>query len=365
MTTSPVKLGVIGLSAGGSWASRAHLPYFQKTTNYEIVALQNSSRESAEKAADKYGLTTAACYGNFNDLVDDPNVDTVAVIVKVTEHYAIIEAALRAKKDVFTEWPVARNLKEAEQLTALATQAGVRTLVGLQGRQDPAVRMAKQMVEAGNLGEILGTTMIGYGFSLASTLPAERDYMLPIENGINLLTIAVGHSMDALCYVLGELKDLQASLGNMRPKMPLTDKDGNVVAVSEKTSHDFVSVTGHLQRGGGVATIAYQSGMCQTGRGFTWEINGTNGTLLLEADNGFVQIAHPTIKYVKAEKDAKLENIEIPIANELAVNVSNTWDAWTGNGDGCVVTLQDALVRHRMIDAIYRSNEQGTRETYI
>lgn len=77
-------------------------------------------------------------------------------------HYDLIRPALEAGKDVFSEWPLARNLKEAEELTALAKEKGVRTMVGLQARQNPSILKAKEIVASGKLGKILGTTMFGH-----------------------------------------------------------------------------------------------------------------------------------------------------------------------------------------------------------
>ena len=78
------------------------------------------------------------------------------------QHYDLIRPALEAGKDVFCEWPLARNDKEAEELTALAKEKGVRTMVGLQARQNPSILKAKELVESGKLGKILGTTMFGH-----------------------------------------------------------------------------------------------------------------------------------------------------------------------------------------------------------
>lgn len=82
--------------------------------------------------------------------------------MNVPEHYALIRPALEAGKDVFCEWPLARNAEEAEELTALAKEKGIRTMVGLQARQNPSILKAKEIVESGKLGKILGTTMFGH-----------------------------------------------------------------------------------------------------------------------------------------------------------------------------------------------------------
>ncbi len=89
----------------------------------------------------------------------DPNVDIVVVSVKTPEHYRLAKPVLDAKKDLFVEWPLGANLKQAEELTALARSQNVRHVIGLQGRQNPSVLKAKQMVAEGKLGNILGTTV--------------------------------------------------------------------------------------------------------------------------------------------------------------------------------------------------------------
>lgn len=83
----------------------------------------------------------------------------VVISVKTPEHYKLAKPALEAKKDLFVEWPLAANLKQAKELTALAKSQNVKTIIGLQGRQAPSVLKAKEMIAAGKLGDILGTTV--------------------------------------------------------------------------------------------------------------------------------------------------------------------------------------------------------------
>lgn len=292
-------------------------------------------------------------------------MDIVVVSVKVPDHRAAIEPVLKAKKDVFVEWPLARDLKEAEYLTSLAKQNNLKTLIGLQARHSPSIRKAKEIVESGKLGDILGTTMNAHGSLFGPTLPADYKYMLPIEAGANLLTIPFGHAADALCYVLGEFQDLQATLANHRPRLPVV-VDGKVVEEVDKAAHDHIAVIGRLARGGGVASIVYQGGMSSTDKNFYWEITGTKGSLVFEGPHGHVQMFQPKLKFVAAEQGAKLEEVDVKmIENDFSYNVGSAWDSLAGVGDGSVTTFEDALLRHKMIDAIYRSNEKGTRESYL
>jgi predicted dehydrogenase len=179
MPQTPKRIGLIGLSAKGqawstivftismltylsSWASRSHLGYLQNTNLYQISALQNSSKASAEAAAKEYKLDDVTTHDNPSSIASDPNVEIVAVSVNVPQHYDLIRPALEAGKDVFSEWPLARNLSEAEELVQLAKQKGVRTLIGLQARQNPSILKAKEIIASGKLGMILNTTMYGH-----------------------------------------------------------------------------------------------------------------------------------------------------------------------------------------------------------
>ena len=305
-----------------------------------------------------------ATYGSPDELAADPNVEMVIVSVKVPEHAALTEPAIRAKKDVFVEWPLGRNLAEAEYLTKLARENEIRTLVGLQARHNPTVRKAKAMVASGDLGDILGTTMNATGLIFGPVTTEDFLYGNPIEHGANLVTIPAGHAMDALCYVLGEFASLQATLANNRPILSVVDPaTGKEIRKAEKTSHDYMAVTGSLKRGG-VASVVYQGGTSNTGKGFYWEINGTKGSLVMEGSSGHVQMFQPTMKFVSAAPDAKMETVEVVEAKDFSYNVGSAYDAFAGIGDGCVTTFEDAVVRHRMIEAIYKSDRDGTRESY-
>ncbi|KAJ3954177.1 hypothetical protein N0V92_009336 [Colletotrichum tropicale] len=367
MSKDPIKVGFVGLSSqpAWSWSVAAHLPYFATTSNYKIVALQNSSTETAKKAARIHNLgEDVAAYGDIQSTVSDPNIDLVAVCLKVPAHLPIIEAALKAGKAVFSEWPLARNVAEAEYLANLAAEKGARTLVGLQGRHDPSVLKARDMVAGGELGDILQTTMLFTSPWFGATFPADAVFATDIENGANLMSISVGHALDALCFVLGELRGVQGILANNRPVVPLVDNEGKQQGTIKKTSHDHCTVTGRLA-GGGVATAVCQGGMSAIDKNFFWEITGTKGTLVLEGPMGNIQGFQPTVSFVKAKTGSKVEKIEVEEAQDFSFNTGRAWDAFAGEGEGAVPDFQDAFLRHRMLEAIYRSSEKGTQQEYM
>jgi len=148
-STKAIGLGFVGLSAKG-WASSALAPpLFQAPLNqqYKLVAVSTSRAESAEESAkahtEKTGHAVKGYHGSTEAIAADPDVQFVAVSVKVPDHAAAIKPVLAAKKDVFSEWPLGKNLEETKELAVLAKEAGVRTLIGLQAWQSPLVNKVR------------------------------------------------------------------------------------------------------------------------------------------------------------------------------------------------------------------------------
>lgn len=215
------KVGIVGLEAGRSWAARAHIPALRALSeSYEIVGVANTSLASAEKAAGATGLPRA--FANVAELVAASEVDIVTVTVKVPQHFEIVKAAIGAGKHVYCEWPLGSGLAEAEELAALARIKGVLGVVGTQARVAPEIEYLKQLVAGGFVGEVLSTTLLGWGRAWGASIPDKRlnAYLLDRSNGATLLTIPVGHTLAALGDVLGEVAEVSSVLAR-GPRGPL------------------------------------------------------------------------------------------------------------------------------------------------
>ena len=172
---APIRVGFIGLSKGG-WARNAHLPYLKASPDYEILALCNSSVESAQEAIKLYELpSTVKAYGDpeslfpfapfpvpsfshMTELAADPNIDLVVCSVRVDRHLPTIGPSLKAGKDVYVEWPLGKSAKEAKELLRLKEEGGVKqAVVGLQARQAPEVKKLRELVDSGRIGKVLSS----------------------------------------------------------------------------------------------------------------------------------------------------------------------------------------------------------------
>src|SRR5881227_2332306 len=200
-------VGIIGVSPTRGWAATAHIPALRALPNYEVRALSARSAQSARAAGDTFGVS--AVFSDHEQLVTQPDIDVVAITVKVPHHRELVSAALAAGKAVYCEWPLGRDLDDARAMAALAAKQSVHTVVGLQARQAPAIKFVQELLRDGYVGEVLSTTMVGLSVPGDVVVKANA-YMLDKTNGANLLTIALGHSLDSLNYLLGEFDDLWA-----------------------------------------------------------------------------------------------------------------------------------------------------------
>src|SRR5947199_5823739 len=124
MPESTLGVGIIGVSAVRGWAATAHIPALHAMPNYEIRALSAHSAESARAAGEVFGVS--AVFSDHEQLVTRPDIDVVAVTVKVPLHRELVPAALAAGKAVYCEWPLGRDLDDARAMAVLAAERGAR-----------------------------------------------------------------------------------------------------------------------------------------------------------------------------------------------------------------------------------------------
>jgi predicted dehydrogenase len=358
-------VGIIGVSPHRGWAATAHIPALRALPSYEIRALSASNPESARAAGEAFGVS--AVFSDHRQLVARPDIDMVAVTVKVPHHRELVSAALDAGKAVYCEWPLGRDLDDAEAMATLAAEQAVRTMVGLQARQAPAIEFIHDLLGDGYVGEVLSTTMVGLSIPGDAVVQANA-YMLNEANGANLLTIAVGHSLDTLNHVLGEFANLSAVSDLRRPRITIQETGEQIT----KTAPDQIAVIGTLTSGA-TASLHVREAVAG-GTGFLWEINGTNGTLRVTGDAAYPEIFPLTVAGARGGEG--LIGLAVPdeitqrwpslsgLVGTPAYNVGRAYAAFAADvqrGTHTVPDFADGLRRHALIAAIERSATSGAR----
>ncbi len=359
-----IRVGIIGADPDRGWAKQAHIPALKSLSDdFEITALSTTRRESADAASKLFGVPLA--FDNHQELVNSPSVDVVAVTVKVPHHLELATAALNAGKAVYCEWPLGNGLKEAETLAALAKQKGVLAVAGLQARSAPSVAYVRDLIKQGYVGQVLSTTLIGSGMGWGPTVEPFNVYMNDKKNGATMLSIGLGHAADALCHCLGEVRELSAT-------MTMRRKSFTVAGTGESkpmAADDQVAVSGLLQ-GGAAFSIHYRGGSSR-GTNLLWEINGTDGDLQLTAAGGQAQLFEMTVRGGKGAQSS-LEILAVPEEYRwappqpgLGTNVAQAYARFARDyreGTHLCPTFEDAVTRHRMLNAIEMAAATGERQ---
>ena len=326
----------------------------------ELTAVCTSRPESAEEARQAFGAKLA--FHDFRAMVLSPEIDAVAVVVRVPSHYEPTKAAIEAGKHVYTEWPLGRTTAEAEELATLARAKGVQTAVGLQSRVSPALLYIKELIDAGYVGEVLSchVTTMRDG---ALQRPSSRNWNLDASQGANTLTIANGHVIDALRMVLGNFTRVACMVTTQVQQIYETDTQQLV----DVTSPDNVRVCGQLERG--AAASVHVGAVPWAGSGFRMEIYGREGTIVT---TGSVSSQRGEMLRVQgAQGSHELKDLTIPerfvyvpdgFPRGDPFNVGQMYALFAEairTGQSRLPTFDTAVDLHRFLDTIKRASDTG------
>jgi predicted dehydrogenase len=357
------RVGIVGLQPGRSWAAVAHVPALRALTeDFEIVGVANTSFASAEAAARAVNLPRA--FASVDEMVASPDVDIIAVTVKVPHHLAVVNAAIDAGKHVYCEWPLGNGLEEARAMALRARQRGVRGIIGTQAMFAPEVQYLRDLIAEGYVGEVLSTTLVGTGMNWGPVVQDANAYTLDARNGATMTTIPLGHTLAALLSVLGPVAELSAMTA-LRRKSALNVDTGSVIPM---TSHDQVLVSAMLESQAPLF-VHYRGGMAH-GSGLCWEINGTDGDLRITGPGGHTQFVPLSLSGGRGDANS-LQPIPLPapLAADTADgprvgNVRRVYAAMARDlreGTSLAPSFDDAVDLHRVLAAIEQAAVSGLR----
>jgi predicted dehydrogenase len=365
MAEQRLRVGIVGLQPGRSWAARAHIPALRAMANqYEIIGVANSSCASAEAAAVACGVPRA--FDNVGALVESPDVDVVAVTVKVPHHLNLAKAAIEKGKHVFCEWPLGNGLAEAEELAGLAKDHDVLGVVGTQARVAPEIQYLRRLLSEGFIGEILSTTLTARagGWGGIVDKKATGAYLLDRANGATMLTIPIGHTLAALLDVLGDVTELSAVVTTRRHEARAMDTGESLCM----TAPDQVLVAGVLANGAPLS-VHYRGGMPRDEIGLIWEINGTEGDVRITGPLGHAQMVQLSLSGGRG--DEPLRPLQIPPsfrtgapADVVPGNVARVYARLANDvrqGTRTAPNFDDAVELHKLIAGIETAAESGRR----
>lgn len=243
---------------------------------YEIVlhTLADRSGEAAAGAARAFGFAKAT--GDWRVLVADPEIDLVDITAPNALHKEMALAAIAAGKHVYCEKPLAALAADAREMADAAEAAAVRTQVGFNYLCNPMLGLAREMIEAGELGEIRsyrGIHAEDYMADAASPFSFRND---PVGGGV--LADLGSHALATAEFLLGPI---EAVLGDCVTAIA-SRPDG----AGRKRAVETDDVARAFLRFASGATGSIEASWIATGRKMQhdFEVYGSKGALLFSQE---------------------------------------------------------------------------------
>lgn len=147
--TDTVRWGMLSTASIGRVMAQA----IREAEGAELVAVAGRSADRAREYAAE--LEIPRSYGNYDDLLADPNVDAVYVPLPINLHAEWTIRALAAGKHVLCEKPLATTAQDASAVFDAAEAAGRQVVEGLMWRRHPRTILAQQLIADGRIGKLL------------------------------------------------------------------------------------------------------------------------------------------------------------------------------------------------------------------
>jgi myo-inositol 2-dehydrogenase/D-chiro-inositol 1-dehydrogenase len=194
----PNDIGVAVLGAGRM--GQTHIANLASIPNARVVVVADPVEAAATAGRD----LARAARASVDPLaaIHDPDVDAVVIVTPTSTHAALIEAAIRAGKAVWSEKPIAQDMAETARIVDLWKASDVPVQLGFMRRFDPGYRRAKDLIDRGELGRVEQFRALS-----RDTFPPPLEFLLTC--GGSFLDMSV-HDLDLARFLVGEVEEVHA-----------------------------------------------------------------------------------------------------------------------------------------------------------
>ena len=326
-----------------------------------LVAIAGRDEQAVAEAAERYGFERWT--QDWRDLVSDPEIGLLDNLGPNSLHAEPTIAAAEAGKHVVCEKPLGRDADESYEIWTRVAATGVKHMCAFNYRFVPAVRLARELIEAGELGELRhfrGRYLQDWGDTTAAVWRFERE-----AAGSGALGDLAAHVVDLARYLVGEIETVG---GFLRTFVPGREVDDAVEATVEFAN-------------GAVGTLEATRLALGRRNAFQWEINGTKGSVAFDMERlNELQVFRADGDRARGFKTVLVSEADHPF-----------WEHWwppghiIGWGDTFVhelhhflaaiaedtdvgphgATFEDGYRAAEVCDALVRSGETGTRRGVV
>ena len=251
---------------------------------------------------------------DWREAVTRDDVGIVDICASNDVHAEIAARAAEAGKAVFCEKPLARSLAEAEEMLRAVEEAGVPHMVCFNYRFFPAIRLARQLVRDGALGELRQVhALYLQDWGVDPKLPLTWRMKKELAGSGALGDTAV-HIVDLARFLVGEISEVAGMLTTFIKKRPLPDGS----SLGEVTVDDSAAFLARFSNG---ATGVFETTRVATGRKnfMHLEVNGARGSIRWNAEDPNV------LWFYSLEDPSKVRGFRRIVATEVEHPYAGSW----------------------------------------
>jgi predicted dehydrogenase len=223
-----IRIGVVGFGWMGQAHTRSYLRiptlFPERTYDPELIMISDNMESRVDGAVESFGFREGST--DWHELVAHPEIDVVCICAPNMLHEPIAIAAAENGKHVFCEKPVGGTPAQTVRIETASRSAGVITGVGYNYRWAPLVQYAKNLIDAGELGEI--TNYRGRFFSMYGADPMgllSWRFMLD-QAGHGVSSDILSHTVDLAHMLVGGIEKVVGTGHIYIPERPLPKPGG-------------------------------------------------------------------------------------------------------------------------------------------
>ncbi|HHY98224.1 MAG TPA: Gfo/Idh/MocA family oxidoreductase [Firmicutes bacterium] len=350
-----VRVGVIGC---GRIARGAHLPNYARLEGVEIAALCDTDERALSAVAGQYGVSNI--FTRPQDLLDKGGVDAVSVCTPNVYHKDIVMAALRKRKHVLCEKPMAMNAGEAEAMLEEARKTGVVNMVSFTHRFNPTMAFVREVIEEGRLGRLYHFRVLCSVERIMNPEVGLEWRLIREQTGSGALGDLASHMVDLSTFLMGNYSGPIMEVSGVTTIFIKQRKRLDGSGLGEVTADDAAAFIASYEKG---VMGVFEVSRFSPGRVHI-EIDGSKGSLIYDS-------SRPNTVLVKLEESfgdyfKEFRPVEVPksfldrlgYSPEMFFNEIKCFVDGVREGVQVKPDFYDGLICQKVLDAVLASSEE-------
>ena len=327
-----LRTAIIG---AGAITQVAHLPVLRKLKGVELCAVCDTDLPKARAIADRFGVKDA--FDDIEEVLRYEELDAIVICTPNHLHEAHVLAALSAGLHVLVEKPLAVNTASAQRIVRAAEKKNRVVMVGLNHRYRADVQLVRSFVQTGELGEVESVRGSWHVFRPSRAMLGWRTKR-DLSGGGAMLDLGLS-ILDLGLWLAGNPTPVRVSATLDRPgRERATEQAGSAFVVCEGGASLFVDVTWHH---------------LGEGERFGVGLRGSKGTASINPLTVWKELNGMPVDVAPTGSGAREHSFTASYRAEWAHFLASI------RGEVAAPKLQDHLTLHRIVDAIYRSADDG------